>query len=77
MKKKRVKSYEEQKAQRLLKELCGDFLEKEEVLLEDLNHDADKCLIKEDEVFLKAEFKALEIVERKLKKFLEDKREML
>ena len=77
MKKKRVKSYEELKAQQLLKELCGDFLEKEEVLLEDLNHDADKCLIKEDEVFLKAEFKALEIVERKLKKFLEDKREML
>ena len=54
MKKKRVKSYEELKAQQLLKELCGDFLEKEEVLLEDLNHDADKCLIKEDEVFLKA-----------------------
>ena len=68
------KSFEEQKAAQLLKELCGDFLGKEENLLEDLDHDAEKCLIKEDEVFLKAEYEVLKLVEEKLKKFLEEKK---
>ena len=68
------KSFEEQKAEQLLKELCGDFLGKEENLLEDLDHDADKCLIKEDKVFLKAEYEVLKLVEEKLKKFLEEKK---
>lgn len=69
---KKEKSFEEQKAAQLLKELCGDFTCKKQNFEEDLGHEAEACLLKEDQVYAKQELKVLETLEKKLKVFLKE-----
>ena len=74
--KKKVESFEEQKAEQLVKEICGDFNCKLENWKEDKAHKAPACLLKEDRVFAKAEFEVLKLAEKKLKKFLEKNKKL-
>lgn len=69
---KKEKSFYEEQAEKLLKEVCGNFTCKKENFEEDLAHKAEACLLKEDQVYAKQELKVLEILEKKLKAFLKE-----
>ena len=69
---KKEKSFYEVQAEMLLKEVCGDFTCKKENFEEDLAHEAEACLLKEDQVYAKQELKVLETLEKKLKVFLKE-----
>lgn len=72
VKMKNEKSFYEAQAEKLLKEVCGNFTCKKENFEEDLAHEAEVCLLKEDQVYAKQELKVLEILEKKLKAFLKE-----
>ena len=71
---KKEKSFEEQKAAQLLKELCGDFTCKFENWEEDKAHNAEEVLLKEDLEQAEVELQILEKLLPKFRKFVKKKR---
>ena len=72
--KNELKSFVEERSEKLLKETCGDFTCKFENLEEDKAHNAEEVLLKEDLEQAEVELQILEKLLPKFRKFVKEKR---